>query len=123
MHTVARRRRGSRSAGLRPPVRPTAPDAPCPPAIDSRPSRHFRRAGSGPSPRGERPTVPIAAGLREERERTVSPLKTPYTSDAEWLAPERPRWFTSGTVGGARPRRYHAVLLAAATPPTGRVAL
>src|SRR5690606_1795245 len=31
--------------------------------------------------------------------------------------------FASGTASGIRTRRYHALLLAAATPPTGRIVL
>ena len=46
-----------------------------------------------------------------------------YSPDAEWLEPDGLGGFASGTVGGARTRRYHALLLAATTPPTGRVAL
>jgi predicted glycogen debranching enzyme len=40
--------------------------------------------------------------------------------DAEWLEADGLGGFSSGTVGGPRTRRYHALLLAAATPPTGR---
>jgi predicted glycogen debranching enzyme len=43
--------------------------------------------------------------------------------DAEWLEADGLGGFASGTVGGARTRRYHALLLAATTPPTGRVVL
>ncbi len=42
---------------------------------------------------------------------------------AEWLEADGLGGFASGTVGGARTRRYHALLLAATTPPTGRVVL
>jgi predicted glycogen debranching enzyme len=42
---------------------------------------------------------------------------------AEWLEPDGLGGFASGTVGGERTRRYHALLLAATTPPTGRVVL
>jgi predicted glycogen debranching enzyme len=42
---------------------------------------------------------------------------------AEWLEPDGLGGFASGTVGGERTRRYHALLLAAKTPPTGRVVL
>ena len=44
-------------------------------------------------------------------------------SMAEWLQPDGLGGFASGTVDGIRTRRYHAVLLAARTPPTGRVVL
>jgi predicted glycogen debranching enzyme len=42
---------------------------------------------------------------------------------AEWLEADGLGGFASGTVGGLRTRRYHALLLAATTPPTGRVVL
>lgn len=42
---------------------------------------------------------------------------------AEWLETDGLGGFSSGTVGGVRTRRYHATLIAATTPPTGRVAL
>ncbi len=41
----------------------------------------------------------------------------------EWLEADGLGGFASGTVGGARSRRYHALLLTATTPPTGRVVL
>lgn len=41
----------------------------------------------------------------------------------EWLEPDGLGGFASGTTHGVRTRRYHAVLLAASTPPTGRLAL
>lgn len=43
--------------------------------------------------------------------------------DAEWLEPDGTGGFASGTVGGARTRRYHALLLPATQPPVGRMAL
>jgi predicted glycogen debranching enzyme len=42
---------------------------------------------------------------------------------AEWLEADGLGGFASGTVGGARTRRYHAMLLSATTPPTGRMVL
>lgn len=42
---------------------------------------------------------------------------------AEWLEADGAGGFASGTVGGTRTRRYHALLLAPLTPPTGRVVL
>ena len=42
---------------------------------------------------------------------------------AEWLVADGLGGFASGTVGGIRTRRYHALLLAATNPPTGRVVL
>ena len=44
-------------------------------------------------------------------------------SKAEWLEPDGLGGFACGTVGGIRTRRYHALLLAALKPPTGRVVL
>ncbi len=43
--------------------------------------------------------------------------------DAEWLETDGLGGYASGTVGGCRTRRYHAVLLVAKTPPTGRFVL
>lgn len=42
---------------------------------------------------------------------------------AEWLETDGLGGFASGTVGGVRTRRYHALLLTAQTPPTGRMVL
>jgi Glycogen debranching enzyme N terminal len=41
----------------------------------------------------------------------------------EWLEPDGLGGFASGTSSGIRTRRYHALLLSAATPPTGRQVL
>src|ERR1044071_9085039 len=41
----------------------------------------------------------------------------------EWLEPDGLGGFASGTASGIRTRRYHALLLAALTPPTGRMVL
>ena len=46
-----------------------------------------------------------------------------YDANAEWLEADGLGGFASGTVSGIRTRRYHALLLAATTPPTGRVVL
>jgi predicted glycogen debranching enzyme len=43
--------------------------------------------------------------------------------DAEWLETDGLGGFASGTIAGPRTRRYHALLLAATRPPTGRFAL
>ena len=43
--------------------------------------------------------------------------------EAEWLEADGLGGFASGTVSGIRTRRYHALLLAATTPPTGRIVL
>jgi predicted glycogen debranching enzyme len=42
---------------------------------------------------------------------------------AEWLEADARGGFASGTVGGERTRRYHALLLAATHPPGGRLIL
>ncbi len=41
----------------------------------------------------------------------------------EWLEADGLGGFASGTTSGIRTRRYHALLLAATTPPTGRIVL
>src|SRR3954466_13129674 len=41
----------------------------------------------------------------------------------EWLETDGLGGFASGTTSGIRTRRYHALLLTAQTPPTGRVVL
>jgi predicted glycogen debranching enzyme len=41
----------------------------------------------------------------------------------EWLEPDGLGGFASGTTVGLRTRRYHALLLTATTPPTGRMVL
>jgi predicted glycogen debranching enzyme len=45
------------------------------------------------------------------------------TLEQEWLEADGLGGFASGTARGVRTRRYHGVLLAATTPPTGRVML
>ncbi len=47
----------------------------------------------------------------------------PMNLDAEWLEPDGCGGFASGTVGGVRSRRYHALLLPATRPPVARMAL
>jgi predicted glycogen debranching enzyme len=47
----------------------------------------------------------------------------PIDETAEWLEPDGLGGFASGTTAGLRTRRYHALLLTATTPPTGRVVL
>src|SRR6476469_470381 len=56
------------------------------------------------------------------RRRTT--LRMPPISDsAEWLEADGLGGFASGTTTGIRNRRYHALLLTAATPPSGRTVL
>ena len=45
------------------------------------------------------------------------------SADDEWLEADGHGGFASGTAGGIRTRRYHALLLVATTPPTGRMVL
>ncbi|HEY9450766.1 MAG TPA: amylo-alpha-1,6-glucosidase [Gemmatimonadaceae bacterium] len=45
------------------------------------------------------------------------------STDSEWLETDGHGGFASGTVGGVRTRRYHALLLVATAPPTGRMVL
>lgn len=51
------------------------------------------------------------------------PCGTAQTNEAEWLESDGFGGFASGTVGGERTRRYHALLLNAMRPPTNRVVL
>ena len=46
-----------------------------------------------------------------------------HIDEREWLEADGLGGFASGTVSGVRTRRYHALLLTATTPPTGRVVL
>jgi predicted glycogen debranching enzyme len=46
-----------------------------------------------------------------------------FAAEAEWLEADGLGGFASGTVSGRRTRRYHALLLPATTPPTGRFVL
>ena len=64
----------------------------------------------------------ICSSGRPRGSRTSSPLHSPRGC-AEWLEADGLGGFASGTVSGLRSRRYHAILLAAATPPAGRVVL
>lgn len=60
---------------------------------------------------------------RTERD-TGMPDAIPLPGEAfEWLEADGLGGFASGTVSGVRTRRYHALLLTAANPPTGRTVL
>ncbi len=50
-------------------------------------------------------------------------MTLPWSDESEWLEVDGLGGFASGTVTGRRTRRYHALLLVATTPPTGRVVL
>ena len=47
----------------------------------------------------------------------------PGSIAAEWLETDHLGGFASGTVNGIRTRRYHALLITATTPPSGRMVL
>ena len=47
----------------------------------------------------------------------------PLSEEVEWLEADGLGGFASGTACGLRTRRYHALLLTATSPPTGRVVL
>ncbi len=50
-------------------------------------------------------------------------MPLPVDDAQEWLESDGLGGFASGTVAGVRTRRYHALLLVATTPPTGRMVL
>ncbi|HYD49976.1 MAG TPA: amylo-alpha-1,6-glucosidase [Terriglobales bacterium] len=50
----------------------------------------------------------------------MSANPTTWDEGSEWLEADGLGGFASGTVGGVRTRRYHALLLASARPPTDR---
>ena len=51
------------------------------------------------------------------------PVSALADADKEWLEADGLGGFASGTVSGVRTRRYHALLLSATLPPTGRLVL
>ena len=53
----------------------------------------------------------------------MPPMSIDSDSSREWLEADGLGGFASGTVAGIRTRRYHALLLTATTPPTGRLVL
>src|SRR6267142_4651213 len=65
------------------------------------------------------------AATTETRKGETGPRAAPLlpSLEAEWLEPDGLGGFASGTVSGIRTRRYHALLLTARTPPTGRFVL
>src|SRR2546428_5018566 len=57
------------------------------------------------------------------QDRMQQELITSFDDGSEWLEADGLGGFASGTVSGIRTRRYHALLLTATTPPSGRVVL
>jgi predicted glycogen debranching enzyme len=53
----------------------------------------------------------------------MPPMSLDSSSSREWLETDGLGGFASGSVAGIRTRRYHALLLTATTPPTGRMVL
>jgi predicted glycogen debranching enzyme len=53
----------------------------------------------------------------------MPPMSINASSSREWLETDGLGGFASASVGGIRTRRYHALLLTATTPPTGRFVL
>src|SRR5262245_34236246 len=82
--------------------------------------------GHGAGVRGQIPGDPFGPvqGRNQDGPRLFPERKMGQTEDIrEWLGPDGLGGFASGAVTGPRPRRYHALLLSAATPPTGRFVL
>jgi len=50
-------------------------------------------------------------------------MSLPINKETEWLETDGLGGFAMGTTNGIRTRRYHAMLVSATTPPTGRMAL
>jgi predicted glycogen debranching enzyme len=50
-------------------------------------------------------------------------MSLPINKETEWLEADGLGGFAMGTTNGIRTRRYHSMLIAAATPPTGRLAI
>src|SRR5271165_2695906 len=64
----------------------------------------------------------MVCGMSAHTGMAETPSST-FDPAAEWLETDGLGGFASGTVSGIRTRRYHALLLAATNPPTGRVVL
>ena len=82
----------------------------------------------------ERRAPPLGRGRRGAREwsdlRPAAPghscrggIAMQIDDRTEWLEADGLGGFASGTTSGIRTRRYHALLLPATTPPTGRIVL
>src|SRR3954468_17510191 len=85
-----------------------------------RPRRALHR---GPDP------APHRVCFQTRSHHTLSPrgesrmTTIPINDQTEWLEADGLGGFASGTTSGIPTRRYHALLLAATTPPTGRMVL
>src|SRR4051812_23436915 len=89
----------------------------------ARPSCHLRwSARSSPPQR-----LKAWRGLTQFPGRSDNPrrfhMSAPWNDQTEWLETDGLGGFASGTAGGIRTRRYHGLLLAATSPPSGRVML
>ncbi len=80
------------------------------------------RAPRAPADVAPRPSRPAGVAPRPSRPAGVA-ARPPGEDGREWLEADGLGGFASGTVSGVRTRRYHALLLAAVTPPTGRFVL
>src|ERR1041384_3357391 len=80
---------------------------------------HWRKDGTTESCRGE----PVVRRRHDRRRYLMKCRRESMPVELEWLEPDGLGGFASGTVAGHRTRRYHALLLAATTPPTGRMVL
>src|ERR1041384_5865409 len=80
---------------------------------------HWRKDGTTESCRGE----PVVRRRHDRRRYLMKCRRESMPVELEWLEPDGLGGFASGPVAGHRPRRYHALLLAATTPPTGRMVL
>ncbi len=69
------------------------------------------------------PRTGLLATLRHDAALRGRSLAMTLDLAAEWLEADGHGDFASGTVGGARSRRYHALLLVATMPPAGRMVL
>src|SRR3990172_670494 len=87
-------------------------------------ARVTRPDGPRWSPGASRTSRTPARASGRRRSRPPNPQQErPVDHAAEWLEADGLGGFASGTVGGGRTGRYHALLLAATTPPTGRYVL
>src|SRR5687768_7850315 len=69
--------------------------------------------------------IPCVCQTRHHDPIVVAPTVAARMTDdrTEWLEADGLGGFASGTTSGIRTRRYHALLLTATTPPTGRIVL